>query len=293
MYTSTAPIARGLLNDLRTLFHKDSKYGCLFDIFTYCGPRANEVLKLRVAHVATPTSKEPCEYVDGTCKWGEVKSGFRYTYQSKDNLLIYTTKQDRGARRTKRKPPINPILKASIEKYLNGSMLGPDDYLFPSRTGDTHLSYEAINRRLEKACDKLQIDSTVLGGQIGYHMIRKAFAVALFQHFGGGLAAALKIQKEFGHANLLTTYRYLGVNLEEDVHEAIATGAMYNVTLVDRIQGREAALVGWLNLYTIFESSGVLDLQMTNWLRTFSSDEADIDRTLQWMKNYNKKIDFL
>jgi len=292
IYTSTAPIAKGLLNELRTKFHQEVKYGALFDIFMFCGPRANEVLKLQVAHVATPLSKIDWEYVDGTCRWGETKKGFKYEYQIRDNILFYTTKQDRNGRRTKRTPPINPLLKASLGKYLDGSILNPDDLLFPGNSGKM-LSYEAINRRLEKYCAELRIDETVLGGQIGFHMIRKAFAVALFQHFGGGLLAAIKVQKEFGHKNLLTTYRYLGVRLDEDVHDAIRTGEMYNVTLVDRIQGREAALVGWQNLYTIFENSGVLDLQMTNWLRTFTSDEKDIDRTLQWMKSHNQKIDFL
>ena len=292
IYTSTAPIAKGLLNELRTKFHQEVKYGALFDIFMFCGPRANEVLKLQVGHVAIPLSKFEWEYVDGTCKWGETKKGFKYEYQIRDNILFYTTKQDRNGRRTKRTPPINPLLKASLGKYLDGSILNPDDLLFPGNSGNG-LSYEAINRRLEKYCAELRIDETVLGGQIGFHMIRKAFAVSLFQHFGGGLLAAIKVQKEFGHTNLLTTYRYLGVRLDEDVHDAIRTGEMYNVTLVDRIQGREAALVGWQNLYTIFENSGVLDLQMTNWLRTFTSDEKDIDRTLQWMKSHNQKIDFL
>lgn len=292
IYTSTAPIAKGLLNELRTKFHQEVKYGALFDIFMFCGPRAMEVLRLKVSHVAIPLSKIDWEYVDGTCRWGETKKGFKYEYQIRDNITIFTTKQDRGGKRTKRNPPINPLLKQSLGKYLDGSILNPDDLLFPGNSGKG-LSYEAINRRLEKYCAELRIDDTVLGGQIGFHMIRKAFAVALFQHFGGGLLAAIKVQKEFNHSNLLTTYRYLGVKLDEDVHEAIATGAMYNVTLVDRIQGREAALVGWQNLYTIFENSGVLDLQMTNWLRTFTSDEKDIDRTLQWMKSHNQKVDFL
>jgi integrase len=292
IYTATAPIAKGLLSELRTKFHQDVKYGALFDIFMFCGPRAMEVLRLKVSHVAIPVSKFEWEYVDNTCKWGETKWGHKYQYEVRDNILLYTTKQDRGNKRTKRTPPINPLLKASLGKYLDGTLQGPDDYLFIGNNGNP-LSYEAINRRLEKYCAELRIDDTVLGGQIGYHMIRKAFAVSLFQHFGGGLTAAIKVQREFGHSNLLTTYRYLGVNIEEDVHEAIKTGAMYNVTLVDRIQGREASLVGWQNLYTIFENSGVLDLQMTNWLRTFTSDEADIDRTLQWMKSHNQKIDFL
>lgn len=294
IYTSTAPLSKGLVQNLRDSFHKEgSKWGCLFDIFMFAGPRALEVLRMKVSQCASPVRTIEKTWTDITCRFMEYKTAVGYEYEAKENLLLYTTKQDRKTRRTKRTPPISPILKQSIERYLNGieRPVNPDDYMFPGRVG--HLSYESLDRMLEKHCSKLGIDETVISGQIGWHMIRKSFALALYHHFGSNLNAALKVAKELGHRRVETTYAYIGIKIEDGTEDAIRSGAMYDVGLVDRINGREPALLSWSNLYDVFESSGALDQLMSSWLRTLTNDDADIERTLDWMKNKKQKVEFV
>jgi hypothetical protein len=40
-------------------------------------------------------------------------------------------------------------------------------------------------------------------------------------------------------------------------------------------------------------SSGALDVQLASWLRNYSQDEADVQRTIEWMKSKKQKVDYL
>ncbi len=293
-YTATAPIGKSLLMQLRELFHKDSmRWGCMFDIFMFSGARALECLQLKVSHVAIPVEDIEMTWVDGDCALYEVKKGIGHRYEAREDILIYTTKQDRGNRRSTRSVAMGPIPKKSIEAYLNSfeRPIGPDDWLFPGQ--ETHLQYQTALDKLRLNCKKLKITEAVIGGRIGFHMIRKAFSLALYQTLGSTYEAAMKVRRELGHTNVETTYRYIGIKIDEGASEVIRTGSIYDVKLVDRIIGKESALISWSTLYDIFESSGALDIQLASWLRTYSQDEGDIQRTIEWMKSKKQKIEYL
>jgi len=293
-YTATAPLGKSLLMQLRDLFHKESlRWGCMFDIFMFAGPRAMEVLRLKVSHCAIPVEDIEMTWIDGDCELYEVRKGIGHRYEARNDLLVYTTKQDRGNRRTSRSVALAPILRKSIEAYLNSAEkpILPDDYMFPGRKG--HLKYQTAIDKLRQHCKKLKITEAAIGGQIGFHMVRKTFSLSLYQNLGSTYEAAMKVKRELGHSNVETTYRYIGIKIDEGASDAIRTGAIYDVNLVDRIMGREPSLVGWGNLYDIFESSGALDMQLASWLRTFSTDEFDVQRTVEWMKNKKQKTEFL
>lgn len=293
-YTATAPLGKSLLMQLRDLFHKDSvRWGCMFDIFMFSGARAMECLALKVSHCAIPVEDIEMTWVDGDCKLYEVKKGIGHRYEAREDILIYTTKQDRGNRRTVRNVAMAPITKRSLEAYLNSfeKPILPDDWLFPGQ--ETHLQYQTALDKLKLNCKKLKITEATIGGLIGFHMIRKAFSLALYQTLGSNYEAAMKVRRELGHKNIETTYKYIGIDISEGASEAIRTGAIYDVKLVDRIIGKEAALVGWSTFYDIFESSGALDVQLASWLRIYSTDEADVQRTIEWMKNKKQKIEYL
>lgn len=293
-YTATAPLGKTLLMQLRDLFHKDSvRWGCMFDIFMFSGVRAMEGLALKVSHVAIPVEDIEMTWIDGDCALYEIRKGVGHRYEAREDILVYTTKQNIGARKATRNVAMAPITKRSVEAYLNSfeKPIGPDDWMFPGQ--ETHLQYQTALDKLRLNCKKLKITEAVIGGRIGFHMIRKAFSLALYQTLGSTYEAAMKVRRELGHANVETTYRYIGIKIDEGASDAIRTGSIYDVKLVDRILGKESALISWSTLYDIFDSSGALDVQLASWLRNYSQDEADVQRTIEWMKNKKQKIEYL
>jgi integrase len=103
----------------------------------------------------------------------------------------------------KREITINKSLTEEISTYTKG--MKDDDYLFPSRKGDSHITTTQAYRQLVKAGN--MIDRT----DIGTHTMRKTFGY----HYYKRTKDVATLMKIFNHSSPSITKQYIGISQEE------------------------------------------------------------------------------
>ena len=79
----------------------------------------------------------------------------------------------------------------------------PDEYLFRSAKGGGMITVSALNNMVKLWCFRAGIK-----GNFGSHTLRKTWATIQYSVFKQDLAM---VSQELNHANMATTYRYLGI----------------------------------------------------------------------------------
>jgi len=93
--------------------------------------------------------------------------------------------------------------REAIEDYTRG--MNDNDYLFPSRRGDSYISTTQAYRALQKAADALGRDD------IGTHTMRKTFG---YHHYKRNKDVAT-LQHIFNHSAPSITLKYIGITSDE------------------------------------------------------------------------------
>lgn len=99
-------------------------------------------------------------------------------------------------------------LSAGVLSRLEAIKGEPDDYLFRSAKGGGMITVSALNAMIKTWCFRAGIK-----GNFGSHTLRKSWAAIQYSVFKTDLAL---ISRELNHANMRTTYRYLGI-MPDDV----------------------------------------------------------------------------
>ena len=94
---------------------------------------------------------------------------------------------------------INSSLKAELDRYT--ATMNNDDYLFPSRKGDSYISRVQAYRILNEVADKLGLE------EIGTHTLRKTFGYHHYQQYKD----VAVLQEIFNHSSPSITLRYIGI----------------------------------------------------------------------------------
>ncbi|WP_353895329.1 tyrosine-type recombinase/integrase [Priestia megaterium] len=98
---------------------------------------------------------------------------------------------------------INEILKEEVNKYT--ASMKDDDFLFPSKKGNSYITPTQAYRRLQKAAEIVGIEHTAT------HSLRKTFGYHHYKKHGN-----LTILKDFfSHASTSITKRYIGITDDE------------------------------------------------------------------------------
>jgi len=97
--------------------------------------------------------------------------------------------------------PLNDKVKEILIPYIAGK--NDDDFLFPSRTGNSHITRIQAYRILNTACRNVGIQY-----EIGTHTLRKTFGYWHYQQFHD---VAL-LQKILNHSAPSVTLRYIGIS---------------------------------------------------------------------------------
>ncbi len=101
---------------------------------------------------------------------------------------------------------INNQLRRSLDEYVSGQELEPDDYLFQSRKGENeHVGRIQAYRILNDAATVLGIE------KVGTHTLRKTYG---YWHYKRFRDVAL-LQKIFGHSSPSETLIYIGIEQDE------------------------------------------------------------------------------
>lgn len=115
---------------------------------------------------------------------------------------------------TKTKKPkrfaINDKLKSEIAEYITG--MNDNDWLFPSRKGDSHITRTAAWRVLNKVANQLGLE------EIGCHSLRKTFGFHAYKQ----TKDIAMLQNIFNHSSPAITLCYIGIT-QHDMDEFMAT----------------------------------------------------------------------
>lgn len=98
---------------------------------------------------------------------------------------------------------VNEYLREEIDKYTNS--LKPEDLLFPSRSGNSHITPTQAYRTLQKAAEMAGIDN------VGSRTLRKTFG---YHHYKKHKDLAV-LQEIFSHSSPSITKRYIGITQDE------------------------------------------------------------------------------
>ncbi|MDQ0808039.1 site-specific integrase [Priestia megaterium] len=119
----------------------------------------------------------------------------------KGKRFTYVKEQKTG---NKKKITINPSLRDAIEDYIDLMELESNDWLFPSRKGDKHITRVQAYRILNDAAKHVGLE------EIGTHSLRKTFGYHYYQK----TKDVAMLQEIFGHSAPSITLRYIGINDE-------------------------------------------------------------------------------
>jgi integrase len=98
---------------------------------------------------------------------------------------------------------VNEYLWVEIDKYTTS--MKPEDLLFPSRKGNSHITPTQAYRTLQKAAEMAGIEN------VGVRTLRKTFG---HHHYKRHKDLAI-LQEIFSHATPEITKRYIGIRQEE------------------------------------------------------------------------------
>ncbi len=159
----------------------------LFEILRYTGERIGAVIQLRQS--------------DCYGRNGEPRD--QITFRAA------TRKADARGRRATRQVPAHPLLMDALAVYT----LPDSDWLFPSKTTDSHVSRARMDLILRQACDRAGLG----GSGISTHSFRRTLITRLDEK---GVSVRT-IQAVTGHKSLMSVQRYIEVS-DERVKGAIS-----------------------------------------------------------------------
>ena len=97
--------------------------------------------------------------------------------------------------------------RRSLATWIDGKRLGPDDWLFPSRSKKgAHLSTRQYARLVDRWVGLVGLDPSAYGT----HSLRRTKVSLLYKKTGNLRACQLLL----GHTKLESTVRYLGVEVD-------------------------------------------------------------------------------
>jgi len=140
------------------------------------GLRANDLVRIKYSQVEG-------KKVGAVIKIVESKTG-------KSNVLV-----------------INKSVYKALQLYINEVNPDPDDFLFKSRKGRSHLSSQSVGRMIRSWTDAIN-----LKGQYGAHTLRKTFGFHQRVKYGAGYEI---LCKRYNHSSPAVTMRYLGIESKE------------------------------------------------------------------------------
>ena len=174
------------------------------------GYRVNEIVTLRIKDVMFN---------------GEVKKE-----------IIREPKHLKGNARSRNKRLFAPA-RAAVAKWVEVLRAHSDEvhdlsFLFRSRKGG-HVTPSHVWNIINKAAEAAGIDTA----RIGTHSMRKTFADRMYRYYseknkqvdGENYDVMRMVQKELGHADILTTYRYMDFKIDENKPEDIFSEYMGDI----------------------------------------------------------------
>jgi integrase len=102
---------------------------------------------------------------------------------------------------------INKSVHKALQIYVNEIKPSPDDYLFYSRKGSSHISSQSVGRMIRAWTSAIN-----LKGQYGAHTLRKTFGFQQRVQYGAGYEI---LCKRYNHSSPVVTMRYLGIESKE------------------------------------------------------------------------------
>lgn len=127
------------------------------------------------------------------------------------------TKEKKTSKR--REIPINDDLAMYIIKaYQELKPRLMDNYVFVPKwtrsSYERHITRRGYYKLIAETFDRFGVYER--DGHVSPHCLRKSYAFAMFQHFGGDYFALLQVQKLLNHSSLEDTITYLDVTLERN-----------------------------------------------------------------------------
>ena len=104
---------------------------------------------------------------------------------------------------------INKTVYKALKNYLEKVQPNDQDYLFPSRKGNSHLQSQAVSKLVKKWTKAIN-----LKGNYGCHSLRKTFGYIQRTQFGVGFEI---LCKRYNHSSPSITMHYLGIQ-DKEVH---------------------------------------------------------------------------
>ena len=165
---------------------KDKRDYALFVLGCNVGLRTQDLVNLRVGDVSRSKT--------------EIKKGFQ----------VKELKTDKH-----REIILNETAIAALKLYLGEQdTYNSDDWLFPSRKGQGHLSVDAVRDIIKRLCKELNIK-----GNYGAHSLRKTFGYWVYVNgVKNNPLVLVTLQKMFNHTTQATTLRYIGIESSEIVN---------------------------------------------------------------------------
>lgn len=124
-------------------------------------------------------------------------------------LKVETVKQDNPLIREQKTGKWRQIslvaLRPYITNYLEQTGLTDNDWLFPSRVGNGHLTRNGVYRFLNVAAEQLGRHD------IGTHTMRKTYGYWFYKKYGD----VRSLMVDFGHASQEITLHYIGITQDE------------------------------------------------------------------------------
>ena len=102
---------------------------------------------------------------------------------------------------------INKAVHKALQAYLAEIKPAPDDFLFKSRKGNSHISSQSVGRLVRSWASAIN-----LKGQYGAHTLRKTFGYQQRIRHGAGFEI---LCKRYNHSSPAITMRYLGIEDRE------------------------------------------------------------------------------
>ena len=141
------------------------------------GLRAKDLIRIRYSQVEGDKAREPSVNIV------ETKTG-------KNNILV-----------------INKAVHKALQAYLAEVEPAPDDFLFKSRKGNSHISSQSVGRLVRSWASAIN-----LKGRYGAHTLRKTWGYQQRTRHGAGFEI---LCKRYNHSSPAITMRYLGIEDRE------------------------------------------------------------------------------
>jgi integrase len=107
---------------------------------------------------------------------------------------------------------INKTVHKALNNYLNMMQPNDEDYLFPSRKGNSHIGSQRVSKLVKQWTSAIN-----LKGRFGNHSLRKTWGFVQRTKYGVGFEI---ICKRYNHSSPAITMRYLGIQ-DREVHQIL------------------------------------------------------------------------